>query len=195
MLYPEDILKPTGNNTPGVSPDVYIAALSWFDTISSPVTAGVMGDSTLITTPHTFLTLPTPSPAPSPMPSPLPKYGFIKVGTTNGSGKMNIKQIGSPDNYGIENTFEAHIPGAMAAMLEFMAQNNEYIVLIGQSDCSDPTYHQMGTKCDPCLSDGIEWASGTKGGTDKRGFTLKFKAYGSTPLVYTATVPLIGSWA
>lgn len=195
MLYPEDILKPKGNNAPGVRPVAYLAALEWFDTIASPTSAGVMGDSTLITSAHTFLPLPTPSPAPSPMPSPLPTYGFIQVETTIATGVLNINQVGSPDNWGIEHTFEAKIPGAAAAMFEFMAQNGEFILLVGMPDCTSTTYHQVGTKCDPCFSDGIEWTSGTKGSTDPRGFTLKLKAYGTTPLLYSGAVNGPGTWA
>lgn len=194
LMYPEDLKHQTGNNSPGVGARFYLAALPWFDTMASPVSAGVMGDSVIITTPHTFLELPTPSPAPSPMPSPIPKYGFIEVYTTSGSGKASIKQVGSPDNYGIESTFEAHVPGSMAAWFEIMSQNNEYVLLLQEPDCAAQTYKQYGTKCDPCYADGIEWASGAKGSTDKRGFTVKFKAYGAIPLLYTAAVPRVGSW-
>lgn len=194
-MYPFDIPKDTASNDPGLGKMAYLAPLSWFDTISSPPATGTTpGETVIITVAHTFLDLPTPSPAPSPMPSPIPKYGFIECYTTTGSGKASIKQVGSPDNYSIENTFEAMVPGASAVWFEIMAQNEEYILLLPQADCTSATYLQFGTKCDPCLSDGIEWNSGSKGNTDKRGFTLKFKAYGTRPLLYTSTVPRVGSW-
>lgn len=193
-MYAEDIPNNTANNTPGLGKMGYIAPLSWFDTIQSPSSTGAMGDSVIITTAHTFLDLPIPSPAPSPMPSPVPKYGFIEFYTTSGSGKASIKQIGSPDNFGIENTYEAHIPGAAAAWFEIMAENGEYVLLLPQADCANPTFLQYGTKCDPCYSDGIEWNSGAKGATDKRGFTLKLKAYGTKPLLYTAVPKRVDSW-
>ena len=128
------------------------------------------------------------------MPSPLPQYGFIQAYSTSGTGKAGVKTVGSPDNWGIEKNFEAHVPGISAVWFELMAMPDEYVLLVQLGDCDSPTYLQYGTKCNPCLADGHEWASGTLGGTDKRGFTIKFKSYGSTPLLYTATVPRVGSW-
>ncbi len=193
-MFPVDIPREAGNNAPGIGAKFFLAPVEWFDTFASPAAATGPGDSVLITTPHTFKDLPTPSPAPSPMPSPIPTYGFVQAYSTNSSGKADVKQVGSPDNYGIEKSLECHVPGIGAIWFEMMAMPSEYIILVQLGNCDSPTYLQYGTKCDPCLADGHEWSSGTKGGTDKRGFTLKFKAFMTTPLLYTATVPRVGSW-
>lgn len=175
-MFRNHITKPAGTNAPGVGNVIKVAPLAWIDTLAVP-SGSNPGDSVLITGNHTFLTA-------------TPTYGFVNLYTTPRSGKANDKQVGDIDSYGIDSTFEARSPGINYALAEFMAEQDEFIVLVPDINCITPRYKQYGTLCSPCLKRDWEWMSGTAGGSDYKGFTIKFDAYNDRPLWYTGTVTL-----
>lgn len=174
-MYYTHVTRQSTNNPPGVRKTLLIAPLSWFNVIQSPSNAGsTIGDTIVTSSAHTFVTG-------------TPTKGFVQIYTTDGTGSASVKQVGERDSKGVTGTFEGWHPGLNIQLMEMMAQDDEFMILIGDPDCGVDTYLQYGDRCNPCYMKDWEYTTGQKGGNGKRGIKMMFDWYGPKPAIHQAT--------
>jgi len=177
-MYVNNITKPAGTNAAGLSNTLLIAPTSWFSTIAMPtVTPTTPGDTILIEDDHEFTVT-----------SPL--KGFVEIYTTQRTGEIKYSPTGPLDSKGVIGSYEAKSPGINMALWELLSQQDEFIVLAQDIDCSNTNYYQLGTSCSGTLAGDWEFVTGKGGGEGEKTTTIKFEFYGDRPLIYTGTVQL-----
>lgn len=177
-MLPNNILRPSGTNAPGIGTEIFFAPKSWIATYGeAPSTETVPGDIVTITDPHIFVVQ-------------SPTLGFVKMETTARSGSVSIEQVGDIDSYGYNVMVEAWSPGINTALWALMIQQDEFLVLVKDISCDTPRYYQIGASCSLALKRDWKFETGKAGGEGKKGTTVKFDAYMDKPLLYTSTVTL-----
>lgn len=177
-MLPNNILKPSTTNAPGIGTEILFAPKSWFTTIANPPTSeATPGADVVIVDDHVFVTE-------------TPALGFIKMETTARSGSLKFEQVGDIDSYGINAVVEAWSPGINPALWSLMVKQDEFLVLVKDIDCATPRYYQIGASCSLALKREWVFDTGKAGGEGKKGTMVKFDAYQDRPLLYTGAVTL-----
>lgn len=165
-----DIGELTGSldvqNRPGISSVVHVAEISWFSAFGAFATNTNPGDEMRITGDHTFAS----------------GKGFRPWECEDDISNLKIPVTGSKGSLGLKPELTVFMPGLTPAMLWSARQNKKFVVLVQPFGCNSTSFIQLGDVCNPVRimpSDG--WNSGTAGGNDPRGMTVKL---GSNYSVY-----------
>lgn len=145
--------KPTRKTAtdPGMGGTLYLAVLDTFDEIAEPPTVGVAaGDTTTIVDDHTFLTVGGKA------------QGFIKIPLMNtNKNKYGFKLSGESPAQITTSEFEGIAVGLDAAQIEWIQElkGKPVIALVEDAECQSGRIVQVGCKCRPINSIGVEWMS------------------------------------
>lgn len=153
-------------NRPGIGGKVYAAELPWLTAMGTFATNTIPGDEDRITGDHTFAT----------------GKGFREWECEDDVSNLVIPVTGSKGSLGLKPELTVFWPGLTPSMLWHARQNKKLILLVQAFGCNSTQYLQLGDACNPVRimpSDG--WKSGTAGGNDARGMTVKL---GSNYSVY-----------
>jgi len=176
MAFPNNIVKVTGSNAPGIKNEVLLASVDWFETIANPpATSTYPGEKMVIVDDHIFKTA-------------SPALGFVKMYLTPRSSELTIEQVGEIDSEGYNCMLEGFVPNISMALFELMVDSDNFLLLVQDIDCAKNTYYQLGSSCSTTLKQGWKFATGKEGGEGKKGTTVKFDAYMSTPLFYQGAI-------
>ncbi len=127
-------LKKPKNTITGITDEVYIALLDWFEPngIKQPGMWVEYGDEVLIKNTHTFL----------------PGKGFLKFSLTPNKNEYNAQCIGDLGFLKFANEVKALLPGTYATLHEtlYLLTGKAAIVLVKDADCASRMYYQIGTE-------------------------------------------------
>lgn len=175
-MLPNHILKPQGNATPGVTPEVLFAPKEHFLVIASaPAIETTPGEDVIITDDHTFMD---------------PDLGFIRLELTDKTANLTLTQTGELDSESTNAVFEGFSAGLNEALLSLMGKQFGGIVLLQDTSCSVARYYQLGTSCSVSYKKGFEFTTGISGGEGRKGMKVRFEATMEKPLIYTGAVTL-----
>jgi hypothetical protein len=152
-----ELLNPTINR-PGIGSRVLIAELAHITTFGAFATNTNPGDEFRITGDHVFDT----------------GKGFVPWETEDDVANLKIPVTGATSSLGYKPELSVFLPGLDPARLWSAVQNKKLIVLVSAFGCNAGQFVQLGDVCNPARfmpSDGFN--SGTAGGNDARGFSLK----------------------
>lgn len=144
--------RPT-NTTAGLSDEILIAPVSWFESIAEPADSTNINLANTILESHEFK----------------PGRGFIRVQCAPFKNILNTSHIGEQGNSTMEQVLSITVPGSYsqlhATLSSFMQQ--PLIVLFRDGNCAANTWYQLGCRCSyawlaPSFSTG-EPKSGMKG--------------------------------
>lgn len=175
MAIPYDhLIKPTTPNAPGLANQILFTPKSWVTAFGTFSVGTNPGDSMKITAAHTFEA----------------GKGWLQLYTTPKTLEAIATQVGETDSQGANIECMGFHPGMEASMAEFMANEDEFYVMVKDIFCPTPRYIHMGTECLAAWKEGWVWKSGKAGGEGKKGFDVKFMSYQSGMYFYEATPTL-----
>lgn len=156
----------SGTNRPGIGSSVYVAELGWFSSFGAFATDTNPGDALRITGDHVFAS----------------GKGFVTWETEDDVANLNIPVTGSRSSLGLKPELTVFIPGLSPEIIWTSFQNKSFVVLVDAFGCNATSRIQLGDSCNPVrFMPGDGWKSGTAGGNDPRGLTMKM---GSNYSVY-----------
>ncbi len=163
---------PTKSNMGGVVQRMWVAPISYFDTIGAPETVmAAVGDLAKITDTHTFLT----------------GKGFHKFYLTKNKGGVKAEPAGEEDGKSLDYKFEGFTPGGDKAKRQMMAMlNNEKCIVLIEEAADMSIVNQIGS-AELYASFNNSY---TSGGTNKdlRGHTISVEAPTTYAFVYEGTI-------
>lgn len=151
----------TGLNRPGMGGFVLLAEIPKITAFGAYATDTNFGDALRITGDHTFGV----------------DDGFVRWETDDDIAQFSVPITGTKGSLGFKPEVNLYLPGLDPARALSMIQNRTFIMLVPAFGCESTQYAQIGDACNPVRilpSDGFK--SGTAGGNDPRGWTLKMGA-------------------
>lgn len=164
-------------SSPGIASTLYIIPVSNVDTFGgiNTLASTAQGATVIIDEDHV----------------PVVGEGFITMYSTQKFSDMIGESFGETDSRALKIKVNAFSPGLTPAQSEFVknALNEEgFIILVKDADCTTGTVYQIGTHCSPAeLMPSFE--TGNKDG-GKKGWTMVFEAIQGSQLFYTGDIPL-----
>lgn len=164
-----------GKATPGIG-RILIAAAADFDAIATlPPTPSTLEEEVTITADHTFLT----------------DKGFQEVYSGRKKKNFKVTGFGDDDAKGASSMVEIFHPGDNPKFDAWIKRDEDMIVLVGDVDCAENVWKQIGTKCNPArIVADWEFNSGQLAGSDAAGTSLRIEGHASSKLYYTGAVTM-----
>ena len=145
-------------NKPGIGGVILLAEIAHISTFGAPAAVVLPGDELRITGDHLFST----------------GKGFVEWETEDDIANLKIPITGTKSSLGLKPELTIFLPGLTPAQAVQVVANKRYIGLVKAFGCNSTQYLQLGDDCNPLRlmpADGFN--SGTAGGNDSRGWTVK----------------------
>jgi hypothetical protein len=164
-------------SSPGIASTIYIIPVSEIATfgVLNSGNSTAQGASVIVDTDHV----------------PVATKGFIEMYSTQKFSEMKGETTGETDSHSMKIKVSAFSPGLSEAQSEFQknALNEEgFIILVKDADCSTGKVYQVGTHCSPAEIMG-SFESGNKDG-GKKGWTFEFEAVNPFLMYYSGDITL-----
>lgn len=167
--------KPAKVNAPGAG-KIYYSEVGDFATIATtPASPATQADKVTILDDHTFAGT----------------DGFREMYGTDTKKGVTSTAFGGRDSGGVEVMVEVFFPGDSEAFNAFLLDDPDLILLVGKPDCSQASFEQIGTACNPAkIVKDHAYNSLKLGESDDRGTLFKVSAYQPSRLTYKGAVTL-----
>lgn len=168
-------LKSPKNTSSGVSDAIFMAPVSWFDTIqcADPEDpAATLGTATHISTPHTFAA----------------GKGFIEVICAPFKNKLDGATIGEIGSTSFDVNLSIFVPGSHNDLDATIAtlKNQPLIALVKDGNCANERYYQLGCDCK------FAWMSAQfstgEGKSGQKGYQITINAVADAIMTYSGSV-------
>lgn len=178
MATPYDHITKTDRRGSGISDYLLVAPVSSFTTIGCSPKNGTAPTDVVISADHVFNGTGT--------------QGFIKIKMAQGAGEMMANFTGQAGSLKMTQEVKGFIPGSDKPLHSFFqnALNDEWVILVKDSSCSQEMYYQLGCDCNFAAIKG-EGGFGTgklKDGT--KGYTVTFEYVTEGIQVYEGAITL-----
>lgn len=150
------------NSKPGYQNKVWLAPVSWFDTLSKPAPGAFGEDKNTIVTDHTFNT----------------GFGFIECYIQPNQNTATGETKG--DLGGMYMHWKASVvfPGDNAKMQALFEEimNEDLIVLFKDADCDTDTVYQFGCDCNPSNPSSMKQDGSKRGDAKSKNWTIDLES-------------------
>jgi hypothetical protein len=154
-----DISNPS-TNRPGIGGRLYVAELAWISAYGAAATVTNPGDELRITGDHTFSA----------------GKGFRVWEMEDDQARLMIPIIGSRSSKGLKGNVDAFFSSLTPAQASMFQENKDLMLLVEAFGCNATQKIQLGDACNPLrIVAGDGFNSGVNGGTDPRGWKIKFE--------------------